>query len=154
MIEPIGSDRATRAADVLRQLCASASSSMGYLFGMQQSGLRLASQLGVSSPPDGIEDMLGFYMNAELASGSAVPHTSTGTFTASPVDLVAWINDGEHLYFPLLLSCMHDDERVIAGVVVLGLEAQREPHVPEALISEVSKRLIEAGDVVFAKAAD
>jgi len=153
MVEETG-DRSTRATQILQALCASAHAATGYLFGMQQSGLRLAGQLGTTHPPDGIEDMLGFYMNAELASGSAIPHTSTGTFTASPVDLVAWINDGEHLYFPVLLSCMHEAERVIAGVAVLGLEAQREPHMPEALISEVSKRLIEAGDVVFAKAAD
>jgi hypothetical protein len=153
MVEVTG-DRTTRATQVLQMLCDSAQVSLGYLFGMQQNGLRLAGQLGISSPPDGIEDMLGFYMNAELASGSALTHLSTGTFTASPVDLVAWINDGEQLYFPVLLSCMHEGQRVIAGVAVLGVDAQREPQVPEAMISEVSKRLIDAGDVVFARAAD
>lgn len=152
-VEPPG-DRAARIEGLLQMLADTAHAATGYLFGMQPAGLRLAGQLGTATPPDGIEDMLGFYMNAELESGSAVPHTATGTFTAAPVDLVAWINDGEQLYFPVLLSCMYEERRVIAGVAVLGLDAQREPHVPEALISEVSKRLIDAGDVAFARAAE
>jgi hypothetical protein len=152
-LEP-GGDRNARIERALRRLLDSAGAASGYLFGIQAGGLRLAGKLGTTAPPDGIEDMLGFYMNAELDSGSAVPHTATGTFSSSPVDLVAWINDGEQLLFPVLLSCVREQQRVIAGVALLGLDSQREPHVPEALIAEISHQLIDHGDVGFAKAAD
>jgi hypothetical protein len=141
-----------RIEQALRLLAGSVNAQKGYFFGMQRSGLRLAGGLGDGPPPEGIEDMLAFYLNAELESGSTLPRTVTGTYSASP-DLVAWISDGQHLYFPVLLACTHEQRRVVAGVVVLALAAQTEPVIPDSLIESISEGLIAAGDVTFAHAA-
>ena len=48
---------------------------------------------------------------------------------------------------------MHEEQRVVVGVAVLALATEGEPAVAESVIAEVSQALIEAGDVVFARAA-
>ena len=128
-------------------------SSNGYLFGMQADGLRLQATLGDVPAPEGLEDMLAFYLNAELDSAADVPRSVTGTFESS-VDMVAWINDGHSLYYPLLLSCIREQRRVITGIAVLALPVQKEPKVPSDLVSEVSHALLDTGDVIGADAAD
>jgi hypothetical protein len=144
--------REQRGQRALRTIAGEIQVERAFLFGMQPSGLRYSAKLGDRPPPEGLEDMLGFYLNAELDSGDAVSHMVTGTFSASP-DLVAFIRDGEELYFPVLLSCVHDQQRVVAGVAVLALHSEGEPAIAESLIAEVSQALIDAGDVVFARAA-
>jgi hypothetical protein len=130
-----------------------AKSQRGFLFGMQRSGLRLAATLGSGPPPDGLEDMLSVYLSAELETSEAVANTVTGTFAAAP-DMVAWINDGQHLYYPVLLSCDNAGVRQIGGVAVLALPVQRDPKLPSELIAEISRALLESGDVIGADAAD
>jgi hypothetical protein len=121
---------------------------------MQGAGLRLSASLGDAKPPDGLEDMLAVYLSAELETSEAAPaHTTTGTFSAEP-DMVAWINDGQQLYYPVLLSCANGGRRVVCGVAVLALPLQRVPRVPADLVSEITHALLDAGDVIGADAAD
>jgi hypothetical protein len=96
--------------------------------------------------------MLAFYLNAEVDSTTAVPRTITGTYTASAA-MIAWINDGQSLYYPVLLSCIREDQRVVAGVAVLALPAQHEPSVSRELLSEISHCLLESSNIVGANAA-
>jgi hypothetical protein len=97
--------------------------------------------------------MLAFFLNAELDTTEAVPHTITGTFAAAP-EMVAWINDGQHLYYPVLLSCVSGQRRIVSGVAALALSVQREPHMPAELLADIALALLSAGDVVGADAAD
>jgi hypothetical protein len=120
---------------------------------MQKSGLRLAACLGETEAPEGMIDMLAFFLNAELDSTEAVPHTVTGMFASAP-DMVAWINDGQHLYYPVLLSCVNGSRRVVSAVAAIALPVQRTPDLSAELLSELSRSLLEAGDVVGANAAD
>jgi hypothetical protein len=128
-------------------------SNSGYLFGMQADGLRLQATLGDLPPPEGLEDMLAFYLNAELDSAEEVPRSVTGTYE-SAVDMVAWINDGHSLYYPVLLSCIREQHRVVTGIAVLALPVQKEPDVPVDLVSEISHALLDTGEVIGADAAD
>jgi hypothetical protein len=73
-------------------------------------------------------------------------------FASSP-DMVAWINDGQHLYYPVLLSCIVGQRRVVSGVAALAFAVQREPHVPADLVADISHALLTAGDVFGADAA-
>jgi hypothetical protein len=126
----------------------------GFLFGMQPGGLRLAATVGDLPPPDGIEDMLAVYLSAELDASQTVPNTVTGTFGAAP-EMVAWINDGQSLYYPVLLcSSVQVQRRRVSGVALLALPVQRVPQLPPELVSEISRALLDAGDVVGADAAD
>ncbi|MFI5306097.1 MAG: protein kinase [Polyangiales bacterium] len=146
-------DRLQRA---LAALARRANTSRGYLFGMQAKGLQLAASLGDGSAPEGLEDMLAVYLSAELdpqAAASTGLGTITGTFPAAP-ELIAWINDGHSLYYPVLLSCVIEQSRVVAGVAVLALPVQRDPGLPADLVADVSRALIEAGDVIGVNAAD
>jgi hypothetical protein len=145
--------REERLSEALGVLARRAKSQRGFLFGMQRSGLRLAATLGSGPPPDGLEDMLSVYLSAELETSEAVANTVTGTFAAAP-DMVAWINDGQHLYYPVLLSCDNAGVRQIGGVAVLALPVQRDPKLPSELIAEISRALLESGDVIGADAAD
>jgi predicted Ser/Thr protein kinase len=142
-----------RFARALRLLTSAAKSQRGFLFGMQKSGLRLAACLGETEAPEGMIDMLAFFLNAELDSTEAVPHTVTGMFASAP-DMVAWINDGQHLYYPVLLSCVNGSRRVVSAVAAIALPVQRTPDLSAELLSELSRSLLEAGDVVGANAAD
>jgi hypothetical protein len=144
--------REQRCTRALRVLAQQAGSLRGYLFGMQAGGLRLCASLGDGPPPEGLEDMLAFYLNAELDSTEAVPHSVTGMFAAAP-DMVAWINDGQHLYYPVLLSCVTGQRRVVSGVAALAMPVQREPNMPSELLADISHALLAAGDVVGADAA-
>ena len=149
----LGQSRERRMRSALTLLAEHARASRAFLFGMQPGGLRLAAALDGSKPPEGLDDMLAFYMDAELASSAPVAQETTGTFTPS-VDMVAWINDGEQLYYPVLLHCIEGTRRMIAGVAVLALPIQREPRLPRELASEIGRALIRAGDVIGAEAAD
>jgi len=144
---------AERLSRALELLARRARASRGFLFGMQAGGLRLSATLGDRPPPDGLADMLAVYMSAEIESSETVPNTVTGTFSAEP-DMVAWINDGQHLYYPVLLSCHCGPRRIVSGVAVLALPVQRVPQLPPELISEISRALVAAGDVIGADAAD
>ncbi len=140
----------------LQILADQASSARGFLFAMHGSGMRVAATLGGGPPPEGLDDMLAFYLSAELDSGPAAPSAAasiTGTFASAP-DMVAWINDGHSLYYPVLLSCVRGERRVISGVAVLALPVQRDPKLPPELVSELSGALLDAGDVVGVQAAD
>jgi hypothetical protein len=97
--------------------------------------------------------MLAFYLDAELAASAPMPRTVTGTFTAAP-DMVAWINDGERLYYPVLLACVRDQAHVIAGVAVLGLAVQRAPVLSVDLVDDVAQSLLDVGGIVPVQAAD
>ncbi|MDH5671254.1 MAG: protein kinase [Myxococcales bacterium] len=145
--------RAERLKKVLKMVSESTPATHAYLFGMQASGLKLSATLGEGAPPDGLEDMLAFYLDAELDNGPAEPRSVTGTAQAAS-DMIAWINDGHRLYYPVLLSCIRDQRRIIAGVVALALPVQREPHVSMEVIYEVSHALLDCGDVAGADAAD
>jgi hypothetical protein len=145
--------REERLRRALSMVARQADARTGYLFGMQEAGLSLEATLGDVPAPDGLEDMLAFYLNAELDAAETVPHTVTGTFESTP-DMVAWINDGHALYYPLLLSCIRDQRRVVAGVAVLALSIQKEPPVSRELVADVSHALLDAGDVAGADAAD
>jgi hypothetical protein len=144
--------RGQRCDRALRLLADHMRSTRGYLFGMQEAGLRLCASLGDGPAPEGMEDMLAFYLNAELDATEAVPRSVTGTFSAAP-DMVAWINDGQHLYYPVLLSCIVGQRRVISGVAALAFAVQREPILPADLVAEISQALLASGDVVGADAA-
>jgi hypothetical protein len=145
--------REQRFSRALHTLADRAHATRGFLFGMQSAGLRLCATLGDGPPPDGLDDMLGVYLSAELEASETVPHTVTGTFAARP-DMIAWINDGQHSYYPVLLCCVTEAKRRVGGVAVLALPLQRDPKLPSELVSEISRVLLEAGDVVGADAAD
>ena len=148
----LGQSRERRMRSALTLLAEHAHATRAFLFGMQPGGLRLAVALDGSKPPEGLDDMLAFYMDAELAANTpAEPGKSGFTPTA---DMVAWINDGEQLYYPVLLHCVDGQKRMIAGVAVLALPIQREPRLPRELASEIGRALLRAGDVVGAEAAD
>ena len=119
---------------------------------MQTSGLQLAASLEGEKPPDGLADMLAVYMEAELAADNGFVPESTGAF-APATDMVAWINDGNAHYYPVLLRCVEAQRSVIAGVVVLGFAVQREPHIPGELAGEIARALLRAGDVTGAEGA-
>lgn len=142
-----------RTQRALELLAERAGTAKGFLFGMHEAGLRLAAKLGDAPPPDGLEDMLTFYLSAELDSNGTVPNAVTGTFSAA-TDMVAWINDGEHLYYPVLLSCISGQRRVVSGVAVLSLAVQRVPRIAPELVSDISRALLDAGDVTGVDAAD
>ena len=136
----------------LTLLAEHARATRAFLFGMQPGGLRLAVALDGSKPPEGLDDMLAFYMDAELAANTPAEPGKSGL--TPTVDMVAWINDGEQLYYPVLLHCVEGQKRMIAGVAVLALPIQREPRLPRELASEIGRALLRAGDVVGAEAAD
>jgi hypothetical protein len=159
-VRPLLESAMSRPERLLRALTAladHAKCARGFLFGMQSSGLRLAATVGQGPPPEGLDDMLAFYLSAELdsveATSSSAAGSVTGTFTSGP-DMIAWINDGHSLYYPVLLSCMQDGRRLVGGVAVLALAVQRDPKLPIGLVSEISCVLIESGDVVGVHAAD
>jgi hypothetical protein len=145
--------REERLGRALAILAKRAKASRGFLFGMQPSGLVLCATLGDGPAPDGLVDMLEFFLSAELDSSASVPASSTGTFDAAP-DMIAWVNDGQHLYYPVLLSCIRGPHRVVGGVAALALPVQRDPNLPADFVSEISRVLLEAGDIVGADAAD
>jgi hypothetical protein len=145
--------REQRLARVLDLLAKPARSSAGFLFLLEPGGLFLRATLGHVRAPEGLEDMLAVYLSAELGTTQAVPHTVTGTFSATP-DVVAWINDGQLFYYPVLISCRDGDRRLVGGVAVLALPVQREPRLPASLISDIARSLLDAGDVTCAEAAD
>jgi hypothetical protein len=148
----LGQSRERRMRSALTLLAEHAKASRAFLFGMQPGGLRLAVALDGSKPPEGLDDMLAFYMDAELAASTPAELEKSG-FTPT-ADMVAWINDGEQLYYPVLLHCVEGQKRLIAGVAVLALPIQREPRLPRELASEIGRALLRAGDVIGAEAAD
>jgi tRNA A-37 threonylcarbamoyl transferase component Bud32 len=148
-----GATSAARLRCALELLVARARAVRGFLYGMQPGGLRLAATVGDLPPPDGIEDMLAVYMSAELDASQTVPNSVTGTFGAT-TEMVAWINDGQSLYYPVLLYSIHVQRRRVSGVALLALPVQRAPQLPPELVSEISRTLLDAGDVVGADAAD
>jgi hypothetical protein len=145
--------RERRLEYALSLLKAAARSSVAFLFGFTDRGLRQLASTGEVSAPDGLEDMLSFYLDAELAGSAPVPRTVTGTFSAAP-DMVAWINDGERLYYPVLLACVREQRRVIVGVAVLGLALQRAPSLSRDLVEDVAQSLLDIGGIVPVDAAD
>jgi len=143
-------ERLSRALELLAKR---ARASRAFLFGIQAGGLRLSATLGDRPPPDGLEDMLAVYMSAEVESSETATNTVTGRVSGEP-DMVAWINDGQHLYYPVLLSCQRGQRRIVSGVAVLALPVQRVPQLAPELVSEISRVLVDAGDVVGVDAAD
>jgi hypothetical protein len=145
--------RERRLEYALSLLKAAARSSVAFLYGFTEQGLRKLATTGEIPAPDGLEDMLAFYLDAELAASAPVPRTVTGTFSAAP-DMVAWINDGERLYYPVLLACVREQKRVIVGVAVLGLAVQRAPALSIDLIEDVAQSLLDVGGMLPVDAAD
>jgi hypothetical protein len=144
-----GQTRDERLQHALLLLARRAKSSYAFLYAAEPAGLRIAASVGVEPAPDGLDDMLGFYLNAELETNQAATARRSPAMAAGlPVDMVAWINDGQHVYYPLLLSCVKDQRRVVMAVAALALESQRDPQIPGELTSRISRALLETGDLI------
>lgn len=144
--------REQRAQLALQLLSRNVKCSHAFLYGLQSAGLRLLGRLGAEAAPDGLEDMLGFYLSAELETRDGTA-TGSAAWAMGPVDMVAWINDGKYSYFPVLLSCVSGQTRWVVGIAALALPAAREPRLAAELTSQISRSLLDAGDVPGVAAA-
>jgi hypothetical protein len=145
----LGQTRELRLQHALTLLARRANSSYAFLYTAEAAGLRIGASLGVEPAPEGLDDMLGFFLNAELETSQAATARRTPAMaTGIPADMVAWINDGQHVYYPLLLSCVKDQRRIVMAVAALALDSQRDPQIPGELTSRISRALLETGDLI------
>jgi hypothetical protein len=144
-----GLTRELRLQHAIMLLARRANSSYAFLYTIDAAGLRIAASLGVEPPPEGLDDMLGFYLSAELETNQAgTARRMPVTLAGNPVAMVAWINDGQHVFYPLLLSCVKDQRRIVVGVAALALDSQRDPQIPGELTSRITRALLETGELM------
>jgi hypothetical protein len=139
-----GLARDQRAQRALQQLSRGLKCSHAFLYELQQSGLRLAGRLGGVQAPDGLEDMLAFYLNAELEPREGTPGFAGATLGGA-ADMVGWINDGTDAYYPVLLACVQDKTRLVLAIAALALPSQRDPHLSRELVAQISCALLDSG---------
>ncbi len=141
-----------RARRTLALLVEAAGCAGGLLYTLQDQGPTLAAQQGKHQPPAQIDSLVTAYLSAEVDASDDVTVTEADVADRAPTD-GAWVSPDGHRFVPLVLAHDGDAGFTVAGVVVFCAHPNHKLDIPFRLLPVLSRSLLEAGDVVTARAA-
>lgn len=136
-------DSAARARDVLALLAEHSGAFEGYLFQIRYDAPTWVASLGTGEPDDVLHAMVREYVMAEV-------HANAQSTDASELATVHtdWTAFGEASYRPVLLSHLAESGcTTITGIAVFVVSPGRPFAYPGEVATQVSRMILEAGDV-------
>ncbi len=144
-----GRDPQERAKTALQLICASRQARAGHLFLMSEEGWALRASEGAAAPASLLSEVRAFTARRQ-AEADAMDDMATGELLETSTPRTT-IELGVEPFELLLLSCVIDGQRNIAGVAAIAAnDNEADPAHQNELLHALAAQLLEAGDVTVA----
>jgi hypothetical protein len=135
-------DRRERARCALTLLLEESGATEAHLYGWLSGRLTHLGSIPESKPPEGIDDLLQRYVEAELRAADTTAEGGAGEPCASEFP-----GFGERRLRPMLLSAQRDGEPMVAAVAMIAFEPSGTRGPSRQLLSTLAQTLLDHDDV-------